>query len=654
MTLKKFVLSLAVAFLCAAPVCADEVKSPDGKMLVQVYQDGGHPTYSVTYDGKAVILPSPLGLRADLGDLTQGFTQKGVRRSSKDERYTLSRSKTSAAHYEANLMEVDFETADGLKLTVEVSVANHDIGLRYRLPQQKGHMIARIESEVTGYRLPEQTRTYLCPKTKPMTGWARCQPSYETDYVPDASLSERSQYGVGFTFPCLFRLGGDDWLLLSETGVRATYCASHLSDYDPARGYHIAYPDAGENNGVGLSGAQVNLPCSTPWRTLTVGHGLKPLVETTVQFDLVSPLYEPKIDYKPGTYTWSWLLWQDDSMNWGDQVKFVDLAALMGYEYVLVDALWLSKLGRDKMAELSRYAQGKGVSLLLWYNSNGGENDAPQDPRGRMNTAVEREQEMTWLESIGVKGIKVDFFGGDKQETMKLYEDILCDANRHGLQVIFHGCTLPRGWERMYPNFVASEAVLASENMYFEQAHCDREGFELTMHPFCRNTVGSMDWGGTVMNKRMARDNNSRHYRRTSDIFEMAAALMVQTSVNCVALYPNNLEELPQFEIDWLKTVPTTWEETRFIDGFPGQYAVLARRHEGHWYVTGLNGTPEVKKLTLSLPMLAGKTVIMLVDKPARKGGLPQGEKKTLKVGSDGRATIVMQPMGGLILTEME
>lgn len=177
-------------------------------------------------------------------------------------------------------------------------------------------------------------------------------------------------------------------------------------------------------------------------------------------YDLVEPLYKPSREYKPGRYTWSWLMWQDNSVNYNDQVKFIDLAATMGYEYCLVDGLWDKQIGREKVEELSRYAQSKGVKLMLWYNSNGYWNDAPQGPRGRMHTSIAREEEMAWMEKNNIAGIKVDFFGSDKQEMMKLYEDILSDANRHGLQVIFHGCTIPRGWERMYPNYVASGNIV--------------------------------------------------------------------------------------------------------------------------------------------------------------------------------------------------
>jgi len=229
---------------------------------------------------------------------------------------------------------------------------------------------------------------------------------------------------------------------------------------------------------------------------------------------------------------------------------------------------------------------------------------------------------------------------------MRLYEDILADANRYGLQCIFHGCTIPRGWERMYPNYVASEAVLASENVFFTEDAANRQAYDLTMHPFCRNATASMDWGGVIMNKYLSRDNKSRHQRKTTDIFELASSIIMQTSVQCIAMQPNNLGELPQMELDFLRGVPTTWDETRFIDGYPGRYVVLARRHGEDWYVAGLNAQKEPLTLTLDLPMFGeGQRVNCYID--SKKG---EPTLSTLKVNKKGQAKVTLQPNGGLIL----
>ena len=653
--IKKSIFSLfAVLFSLSVAAVTHTISSPDGKLIVTIHDDNGQPTYTVSYVGKQMLTPSALGLRADIGDFTHSLTLKGTEETKIDRTYLMSRTKTSKVHFVANQLQLSYENNEKNTITITFCISNNDVAYRYTLPRPaKGNpKCAVIYGEASSFNFPEKTTTFLSPQAIPMTGWERTKPSYEEEYTADAPLTAKSKYNVGYTFPCLFKIGTDGWVLVSETGVTSKYCGSRLSDYEIGKGYTIAFPQKGENNGIGSEYVGMALPGSTAWRTITVGSTLKPIVETTIPFDVVDPLYIPSISYQPGRYTWSWLIWQDNSVNYADQVQFIDLAAEMGYEYCLVDGLWDKQIGWGKVKELAHYASKKDVKLLLWYNSNGWQNDAPQGPRNIMNNSIRRKQEMAWMKSIGVKGIKVDFFGGDKQETIKLYEDILSDANDYGLQVIFHGCTLPRGWERMYPNYVSSEAALASENVIFTEYHARLEGFELTMHPFCRNTVGSFDWGGVILNRYLSRDNKSRHQRFTSDIFELATAIVLQTSINCIALQPNNLKELPDFELDFLRQIPTTWDEVHFLDGYPGRYVVLARRHGDNWYIAGLNGTDEEKQISLDLPMFAGKRVKYYTDIKKKKDELlSPSTLKTQNVGKDGKVRITMQPMGGVILT---
>ena len=658
-------LLLLVAMMCSAQEA--EVKSPNGQLVVNVGTEEGKAYYTVSLGGQTIIERSQLGFVTNYGDFANGLTLEKSNTGKQQLNYEMTRTKTSKVEGEVSILLASFVNAKQQPMVVEFKVTNRDVAFRYYLlpfDNEGRPKSAVVQSEASSFRFPEGTTTFLSPQSGPMVGWERTKPSYEEEYRADRPMTERSAQGQGYVFPALFKVPTppgpltnclhnnpdaiinmpSTWVLLSETGVNGSYVGSHLSDYDATTGYTIAFPQAGENNGNGTATAGVPIPDTTPWRTMTIGT-LADIVETTVSYDLVAPLYEPSQEYKPGRYTWSWLLWQDESINYDDQVQFIDLAAAMGFEYCLVDNWWDQRIGRDKVEELSRYAQSKGVSLMLWYNSNGYENDAPQTPRQCMNNPIVRDKEMAWLKRIGVKGIKVDFFGGDKQPTMQLYEDILFDANRYGLQVIFHGCTLPRGWERMYPNFVASEAVLASENLFFGEGATFREGFDLTLHPFCRNATATMDWGGIIMNRYMSRDNASRHTRKTTDIFEMASGITMQTSIQCVAMQPNNLNELPQFELDFLRQLPTTWDETRFIDGYPGKYVVLARRHGNDWYVAGLNAESAVKKLTLQLPMLAGQTVSYYRD---NKKGEPQ--LTTLKIDKKGTAKIEMQSNGGMII----
>ena len=640
------------------------VTSPDGKLAVNVECKEGKAFYTVNYDGKQMLGASALGLVANYGDFSQNLTMGACKNSKKHLAYKMTRIKKEKIEKDASEATIGFLNSKKDSMTLHLHVSNNDIAYKYEMirPKKDNPKSVIIYNEVSGFNFPSQTTTFLCPQITPMTGWERTKPSYEEEYTPDAPMNVKSQFGVGYTFPCLFKVGNDGWVLVSETGVSSAYPGCRLSDYEPGKGYTVAFPQKGENNGIGSEFAGIPLPGETPWRTITVGSSLAPIVETTIPYDVVEPLYEASQTYKPSRYTWSWLIWQDNSINYDDQVKMVDVAAAQGYEAILVDNWWDKQIGRKRIEELSKYAKSKKVSLMLWYNSNGFENDAPQTPRQIMNNSIARKKEMAWMKKIGVVGIKVDFFGGDKQETMKLYEDILSDANDYGLEVIFHGCTMPRGWERMYPNYVSSEAALASENVYFTDYHAKKEAFEMTMHPFSRNAVASFDWGGVMMNKYLSKDNKSRHQRYTSDVFEMATAITNQSSVNCICLYPNNLLDVPQWELDWLKNVPTAWEDTKFIAGYPTKYAVVARKSSvengsgaaltaGRWFVGGLNATDKPLALTLDLPMFAGKTVTYITDQPKKKGEkFFTSVKKTLKVGKDGKAKVVIQPNGGIII----
>jgi len=632
------------------------ILSPDGQTFADVRLDDGKLMYAVGYKKGAdmdvrVLDYSPLGLYTNVGDFSRHLTLKETKSDRKHITYDLWQSKKSHVDVEYQQQVFNLETSRGGKFSVEFMVGNHNIAYRYLIPMQGETAAVVVNGEASGFQLPKNTTTFLSPQSDPMIGWKRTKPSYEEEYTPDEPINTKSRYGQGYTFPCLFNVNvnvndnpnpktskpqnlktSSTWVLISETGVDGRYCGTHLSEGVDGL-YLIAFPMEGENNGFGSTGAQFGLPGATPWRTITLGETLKPIVETTIAWDVVDQLYELSPNHnvnlnlktsKPqnlttslgGRSTWSWIVWQDPSINYDDQVRFIDLASSLGWEYCLIDGGWETNIGRERMEKLLAYAVSKNVHPFVWYNSNGGWNDAPQCAKQCMYSPIVRKKEMKWLMENGVKGIKVDFFAGDKQETIKLYEQILSDANDYGLQVIFHGCTLPRGWERMYPNYVSSEAVLASENLVFNQHFCDQFPFNATLHPFCRNAVGSMEFGGTFLQKRLNRGNNGGTRRKTGDVFELATAIAFQSAVQNFALTPMCLDEkvTPKFEIDFMRQVPTLWDETCFIDGYPGKYIVLARKSGSKWYVCAMNGTKETLDINVPLPMLASQQVTLLTD----------------------------------------
>ncbi len=641
----KNVFFLLFSMLCFCSVYSQDITvfSPDEHLSLTVFLEDGKPMYSVKYKGKVILKNSPLGLITNEDDFS--INMEFVRKLEKkiDKRYTQDRIKKTQVHYKANTLLCTFLNNKKKEISILFQVSNNDVAFRYELPTWGDQKACVVKKEITGFRFPSNTTAFVSYMMEPMGAFARTSPSYESGYQIDVPIEETTSH-TGYVFPGLFRIGNDGWALLSETGVRSLYCASHLSRFQDGI-YTVEYPNVRENNGFGSTGAQIGLPGVTPWRTITIGDDLKPIVETTIPFDVVEPLYQPSQEYKYGRSTWSWIVWQDNSMNWEDQIRYIDLASEMGYEYILIDALWDTKIGYDKMEKLIQYANLKNVDVFLWYNSNGSFNDAPQSPKNCMNTSIARKKEMKWLNSVGVKGLKVDFFGGDKQETMQLYEDILSDANDYGLMIIFHGCTLPRGWERMYPNYVGSEAVLASEMLIFSEDVRKNEALYASLHPFIRNTVGSMEFGGVFFNKFLNKENKKGQERLTTDAFQLATGILFQNPVQMFAITPNNLIDAPASAINFMKNIPTTWDETVYIDGYPGKHVVLARRSGDNWYIAGINAGENPVDLNLNLPMLIGQDVSVYNDKEDKKLMLSVD-----KIDNKGEISISIQPNSGFVL----
>lgn len=641
---------------CTASASVKSISSPDGKLNVEFeISQSGKLTYSVKYDGIRFLDDSPLGFIANTGNYSDSLNLISSEANIIERNYRLDRSKVSNVDYKANELRLNLENKDKNPVTVVFRVSDNDIAFRYEVPRQNNGETGSIviEKEMTGFDFPSQTTVFLTPQSNPMVDWKRTKPSYEEKYQFDTPMTQKSEFGHGYTFPGLFRIGDDGWVLISETGVDRRYCGSRLSDMTADGLYTVEFPMPEENNGNGTVSPAFSLPGATPWRTVTVADNLAPIVETTAPWDNVEPRYISGTKYEYGKGTWSWIVWQDASINFEDQKKFIDLAADMGFKYTLIDNWWDTNIGKDGIRALVDYARGKGVEIFLWYSSSGYWNDIVQGPVNKMDNPISRKEEMRWMKSLGVKGIKVDFFGGDKQETMRLYEDILSDADDNGLMVIFHGCTIPRGWEMMYPNYVGSEAVLASENLIFNQYFCDVEAQNTALHPFCRNTIGNMEFGGCFMNRRLKKGNKSGHIRRTTDGHELATTILFQNPIQNFAITPENLLPegeggAPEISMNFLRRVPTTWDETRFIDGYPGRYVVLARRHGDKWYIAGTNAEDGIKKLEMDLSRFIHADSKVAIIRDDKKTLEPVSE--SLKIKNPAKVPVEILPMGGFVI----
>jgi len=644
------VLLLIVFVLFPFFLKAQTIVSPDGNLRLSLFEEDGKLSYSANYQGKEFLKKSSLGVKTDFGDFSKNLSVEPLEVDTVSFDYTSKVLKKS--HIQGKATRAVWKVSHNGQRIFDIifMVENNDIAFKYSFYRYKVNekdeyprYCAVIENEKTHFNFPEGTKTFLSPQMKGGSGWARTAPSYELPYYADKPSGDNAD-GAGFVFPCLFKTP-DLWVMISETGVSSAYCASRLICELPGV-YKVENPMDSDFNFNGKSAPGIPLPGQTPWRTITVGKTPAPIAESTIAWDFVEPLYQPKKDYTYGAGTWSWIIGFDESVNFKDQKEYIDFTAKMGYVSVLVDNWWDTQIGRDSIEILSKYALSKGVSLFLWYNSNGYWNDAPQTPRNIMNNLIERRKEMAWMQKIGIRGIKVDFFGSDKQQTMQLYEDILADANDFGLEVIFHGATLPRGWERMYPNFIGSEAVLASENLHFGDDFCKQESYNATLHPIIRNAYASMDYGGVTFNDYFNTANDTTiwgGHRVTSDIFQLGISVLFQCPLNHLALYPRVTKDNQPWKIDFLKKVPTLWDDIKFIDGYPGKYLILARRHNDTWYVVAINAENTPLRRNVSLPFIKS-------DLTQYADNLNGSEtKQALKISKNKTYTITVPKDGAVI-----
>jgi alpha-glucosidase len=618
------------------------ITSPDGRLAVVVTVEGGIASYTASLEGREVLRKSRLGVVREDADLSQdlavtaSYGQRVAQLEKIEDVYDLATIKRRHNVYRANRRVVEVQSAKGARMDIEVQVSNDGFAFRYVFPETsaKPHRIAR---EVTSFNLPAEARGFLQPLAPAKSGWSESNPSYEEYYERDQKVGVLSPLGGPYIFPALFR-AGDDWLLISEAGIGRQYCGSRLRPQWRSSEYRIDFPDAFEAVDERSATPESTLPWKTPWRIVAVG-GLKTLVESTLGTDLADAPAANARQFPdgPGKASWSWPLLGDDNTVLPVQKTFVDYAARLKWQYTLVDAGWDRLIGYDGLKELVEYARARNVKILVWYNSAGPWNTTPQTPRDRLLTRDSRRAEFAKIRDIGIAGVKVDFFPGDARSTMAYYQDILSDAADAGLLANFHGATLPRGWQRTYPNLMTVEAVRGLEFVTFEQRNADAQPVHAAMLPFTRNVFDPMDFTPMVL------DRIRNIERRTSSAFELATAVLFTSGIQHFAEIPDGMAKAPPYVQNFLRELPSSWDDVKFIDGFPGQYAVIARRAGKRWWVAGINAEGASRKVKIDLDSLGVRGGGSLIA----DGGDALGFGLTTLAG-DG---LEMRGLGGFVLT---
>lgn len=649
---KLFLITLQVAVLFVSFCSQAQIKrtavkqtsitSPDKKIAVTVWLNKNEQlNYTVTYKGKPVLQNSALGLVREDADFSTGMQWLGSSEQTvvKDQ-YKLLTAKKLSISYTANKKTVSVQNKNGDAMRVVFQVSNDGVAFRYEFPQIST-AVKKISAETTSFHFLEGTRAWLQPKTEAQSGWEHSNPSYEAHYMMDIKTGTPAPGNNGWVYPALFKYDSA-WMLITEAALGRTYCGTALQQYSPDNEYKINFPEPEEKYTNGTLFPESVLPWQTPWRIIAIGS-LKTIAESTLGTDLALPAIATDSSFiKPGRASWSWIMSKDDFIVYDEQKKYIDFAADMHWEYCLIDAAWDKKIGYDKIKELTAYAAKKNVGVILWYNSAGDWNTVQYTPKNKLLTHESRVQEFALLQQMGVKGIKADFFGGDGQSFINYYQDILTDAATYHLLVNFHGATLPRGWQRTYPNLMTTEAVYGYEMITFNQKDADEAPAHMVMSAFARNAFDPMDFTPVNLYK------VPRKERRTGTSFEMATAVIFLSGIQHFAESPDGMAKMPDAVKNFMQQIPSHWDDVKFIDGYPGKFYAVARRAGSKWYVAAINADSTAKQINLNkLPFI--KTVITgtLFYTDAASNTIAV-DKQT--VYADKPAAITIQPNQGFVL----
>ncbi len=615
-----------------------EILSPDKKVKTAFVIKDGRASFKIWYANKPVLEESALGLiRSDEDFETSLHLINSSPTTLVNDSYHIKNAKKSFVHYQASRKIFHLQNVHGKKIDIVFQVSNDGVAFRYSFPDRSADD-KTINAEATAYNFDQNTRAWLQPMSVAKTGWQQCNPAYEEGYMQDVPVGTPSK--VGWVYPALFR-SDDTWLLFTEASLDSNYCGTRLINDSASSIYKVGFPDPREVfTGRGLL-PHSTLPWNTPWRIIIVGS-LKTIIESTLGTDLAKPAIEIDSSFiKPGRASWSWINSKDDSIVYSEQKRYIDYAHNMRWEYCLIDADWDTKIGYEKVKELADYAATKNVGLLLWYNSAGDWNTTPYHPRSMLLTHEQREREFARLKTMGIKGVKIDFFGGDGQSMIKYYHDILFDAAKYQLLLNFHGATLPRGWARTYPHLMSTEAVKGFEMVTFDQRAADNEATHCAVLPYTRNAFDPMDFTPMNLNKVY-----THVQRRTTSAFELALSVLFLSGIQHYAESPTGMSMVPEYVKSFLMDLPTHWDDVKFIDGYPGKFVIVARKSGNRWYVCGINGENIEKDLTFSLSFLKSKTASLITD------GDQTGSfvNKTISLSKSAKTSVVMKPQGGFVM----
>lgn len=500
-----------------------------------------------------------------------------------NEQYTALHGKKSSCSNTANEITVSFENPSKAKFNVIIRAYNDGVTFRYEFPEKQGTFT--IKDEMTAYTINPETVRW-------MERWNTANEGLYT-MMSDSKVQKQE-----WCYPALFKLKDSScYFLLHESDVNQTYCGTKLSNTADSTSYKLTFPNPSDGRGMGSSIPAINLPWKSPWRVMVVGS-LSDIVASTLVDDVAtSSVIKNTAWIKPGLVSWNYWSSNHGTKDFKIVTEFADLAAEMNWPYTLLDWEWDGMANGGNVEDAAKYILSKGVKPLIWYNSGGNHTWVSSTPKDRMLTHESRVAEFTKLKKMGFVGVKIDFFESEKQDMIKYYLDILEDAAQFEMMVYFHGCIVPRGWARTYPNLMTYEAVRGAE-WY-------NNGPEFTLSapehnailPFTRNVVGSMDYTPVTF-------TNSQFPHLTSYGHELALSVLFESGLQHLADRPEGYYNLPEAPKAFLRDLPNAWDDIQLLEGTPGRDVIIARRKGKSWYIGGISSEIRERKKTLHFDFL--------------------------------------------------
>ena len=542
--------------------------------------------YAVEFRGKRVIEHSRLGLElAGPGALGPGMRESAPPTGQADETYTIPVGKTKAVRNNYNWLRADFADRSDHKISVEVRVFNDGVAFRYTIPDQPSIHQVKIAHELTEFTFAKDATSYPLL----LEGF---QTPYEDEYTMRQVSGLHKDWLIGLPF--LAEEPGLGWVAITEADID-NYAGMYLKKAPGAFALRSELSPHVDDASIAVD---TPAPANSPWRVLLIADEPGRLIESNMVLNLNPPSKIADTSWiKPGKSAWDW--WSGEAapsvsfktgMNTNTMKHYIDFAADSGFPYMLIDAGWAAVPGTrsDDYAQLAditkvnpdvdlpgliKYAQGRNVKIWLWAHW----------------TSVDKYMDRAFplYEKWGIAGVKIDFMNRDDQWMVDFYHRVISNAAAHHLMIDFHGAYKPDGLRRTWPNLITREGVMGKEYLKWSA----RTGpVHNTTLPFTRMLAGPMDYTPGAFgnaNRETFVARNMMPMGLGTRAHELALFVVFESPFEMVADYPEHYQG--QKEFDFIKRVPTTWDEIHVLGGVPMEWISVARRSGKDWYLGSIS-----------------------------------------------------------------